>query len=74
MIREYPNHKIRHDIMDNDISRLPSGANLNPYKTLDLPITCTSKEVRVAYKKLALKHHPGMTLTDLANDLLYVLS
>ena len=32
---------------------------VNPYKTLGLSKTSTAAEVKTAYKKLALKHHPG---------------
>lgn len=32
---------------------------VNPYKVLGLSKTSTATEVKTAYKKLALKHHPG---------------
>ena len=32
---------------------------VNPYKALGLSKTSTAAEVKAAYKKLALKHHPG---------------
>lgn len=32
---------------------------VNPYKALGLSKTSTAAEVKTAYKKLALKHHPG---------------
>lgn len=35
---------------------------VNPYKALSLSKTATAAEVKTAYKKLALKHHPGKTL------------
>ncbi|KAL8788104.1 MAG: hypothetical protein Q9213_001862 [Squamulea squamosa] len=33
--------------------------DINPYTTLNLSPSATGAEVRTAYKKLALKHHPG---------------
>ena len=41
-----------------DISGEPPKA-VNPYKVLKLSETATSAEIKTAYKKLALKHHPG---------------
>ena len=39
---------------------------VNPYKALGLSKTSTAAEVKTAYKKLALKHHPGTNwFTDL---------
>lgn len=32
---------------------------IDPYKTLNIPNKATAAEVKTAYKKLALKHHPG---------------
>ena len=36
---------------------------VNPYKALSLPKTATAAEVKTAYKKFALKHHPGKNIT-----------
>ena len=33
--------------------------SINPYTTLSLPSTATAAEIKTAYKKLALRHHPG---------------
>ena len=35
--------------------------SVNPYKALGLSKTASPTEVKTAYKKLALKHHPGET-------------
>jgi len=32
---------------------------IDPYKTLSIPTKATAGEVKTAYKKLALKQHPG---------------
>ena len=42
----------------DDISENPP-KNIDPYKTLNLDSSASAAEVRSAYKKLALKHHPG---------------
>jgi len=41
-----------------DVSKEPP-TNINPYEVLQLEITASSSDVKSAYKKLALKHHPG---------------
>lgn len=33
--------------------------DIDPYSTLNLTPTATTAEIRTAYKKLALKYHPG---------------
>ena len=38
----------------------PPPTSINPYKLLDLPPTATASDVKFAYKKSALKHHPGI--------------
>ncbi|KAL8674727.1 MAG: hypothetical protein Q9168_000885 [Polycauliona sp. 1 TL-2023] len=40
-----------------DVSETPP-KDINPYHTLDLKPTADAAEIRTAYKKLALKHHP----------------
>ena len=37
---------------------LPTG--INPYKVLGVEKNATADEIKSAYRKLALKHHPGM--------------
>lgn len=32
---------------------------IDPYKVLELDTTASASEVKSAYKKLALRHHPG---------------
>ena len=34
--------------------------DINPYEVLQLETTASPGEVKSAYKKLALRHHPGM--------------
>ena len=33
--------------------------SIDPYKTLSVPTTATSSDIKTAYKRLALRHHPG---------------
>ncbi|KAK5060212.1 hypothetical protein LTR84_010097 [Exophiala bonariae] len=39
-----------------DISEPPT--TINPYSVLSVPSTATQEEIKTAYRKLALKHHP----------------
>ena len=52
-----PNHSILLDDnknpFDNNIIK-----NIDPYKVLDLPENCNIDELKIAYRKLSLKHHP----------------
>jgi DnaJ family protein C protein 9 len=36
--------------------------NINPYKVLEIEKSATPDQIKTAYRKLALKHHPGMQL------------
>ena len=46
--------------------------NINPYKVLDLHDNCDLDELKVAYRKLSLKHHPDkggdVNLFNIIND------
>ena len=35
--------------------------DIDPYEVLEIEATATSTDIKLAYKKLALKHHPGMS-------------
>jgi DnaJ family protein C protein 9 len=37
--------------------------SVNPYEVLGLEKTASADEVKSAYRKAALKHHPGMRFT-----------
>jgi curved DNA-binding protein CbpA len=41
-----------------DLSKGPP-TDINPYEVLELETAATSAEVKTAYRKLALRHHPG---------------
>lgn len=34
--------------------------DIDPYKVLELETAASPEQVKSAYKKLALRHHPGM--------------
>ncbi len=36
--------------------------DINPYEALGLEISASGEDIKKTYKKLALKHHPGMRL------------
>jgi DnaJ-class molecular chaperone len=45
------------DLLDED------PPSINPYQVLGLEKTASADEVKTAYRKAALKHHPGMKTT-----------
>lgn len=57
------------DITDDLVNEPPT--DINPYESLELSTSATSNEVKTAYKKLALRHHPGIQtfLDSKAQDL-----
>ena len=42
-----------------DLSDIPP-TDINPYEILQVDQSASPSDVKTAYKKLALKHHPGM--------------
>jgi hypothetical protein len=46
------------DLMDED------PPSINPYEVLGLEKTASADEVKSSYRKAALKHHPGMKVTQ----------
>ena len=38
---------------------------INPYQVLGVAMSCSSSEIKSAYRKLALKYHPDKTSQDL---------
>lgn len=44
---------------DEDLAGKPP-ASINPYEVLDVDEKATADEIKSAYRKKALKHHPGM--------------
>lgn len=45
----------------NDIDTLPQG-EIDPYVTLEISEQASAAEVKTAYRKLALRHHPGKNI------------
>ncbi|KAL9103587.1 MAG: hypothetical protein Q9163_001389 [Psora crenata] len=48
--------------MDDFMTSPPD--EIDPYTTLDIPTTATQSEVKTAYRKLALRHHPDKASPD----------
>jgi DnaJ family protein C protein 9 len=45
---------------DDDIEEEEGPPAIDPYEVLGLEAEATADDVKKAYRKLALKHHPGM--------------
>lgn len=45
--------------MDSNAATPPFGDDFDPYGTLAVQASAKPSEIKSAYKKLALKHHPG---------------
>lgn len=45
---------------EEDIDEQDGPPSINPYEVLGLEPEATADDVKKAYRKLALKHHPGM--------------
>jgi curved DNA-binding protein CbpA len=45
-------------IMDQSASKHPNLTSSNPYEILGLHPTATAQQIKVSYRKLALRHHP----------------
>ena len=43
--------------------------DINPYEALGLEVSASTEDVKKAYKKLALKHHPGICLHHIYSPL-----
>jgi DnaJ homolog subfamily C member 9 len=50
------------DLVDED------PPSINPYEVLGLEKTASADEVKSAYRKAALKHHPGMKVCSVTNS------
>jgi DnaJ-class molecular chaperone len=48
------------DLEDLEADELPK---VEPYKVLDIEKTATIDEIKLAYRKAALKNHPGTNIT-----------
>lgn len=53
---QYPN---KLSIMEDFSDGPPT--DINPYHVLEIETMASASEVKSAYKKLALRHHPGMS-------------
>jgi len=45
---------------EDDIEEEEGPPSIDPYEVLGLEAEATADDVKKAYRKLALKHHPGM--------------
>ena len=65
-----PNNSILLDDNKNPFDTIKQ--NIDPYKVLDLPENCNIDELKNAYRKLSLKHHPDkggdVNLFNIIND------
>lgn len=47
---------------EEDVEEEEGPPSIDPYEVLGLEAEATADEVKKAYRKLALKHHPGLRL------------
>ncbi len=45
--------------IDNDLDVSADPPIINPYKILSVPLDATEDQIKKAYRKASLKHHPG---------------
>ena len=49
---------------EEDMGEEEGPPTIDPYEVLGLETEATADDVKKAYRKLALKHHPGMCCTN----------
>lgn len=48
----------KHETHDDDVASEPP-TSIDPYETLAIEKDATEEQIKKAYRKAALKHHPG---------------
>ena len=49
-----------HEFFDDEEQEMDEPPSIDPYAVLDIEPEATADDVKKAYRKLALKHHPGI--------------
>lgn len=70
----HPPHFLSHNFKMEDVTHVPP-TDIDPYKVLGIGETASLGEVKSAYRRLALQHHPGThsgSLSYLAQSFAYL--
>lgn len=57
-----PRAKAAKQVEEEDITNADPPTSIDPYEVLSIPKDATEDEIKKAYRKAALRHHPGKSL------------